>query len=37
MNPYQIDAWRMLMSLDMDKGEFDQAIAHGGGVTLCGQ
>ncbi|MNX67331.1 Beta-barrel assembly-enhancing protease [compost metagenome] len=30
MNPYQIDAWRMLMSLDMDKGEFDQAIAHGG-------
>lgn len=29
MNPYQIDAWRMLMSLDMDKGEFDQAIAHG--------
>lgn len=30
VNPYQIDAWRMLMSLDMDKGEFDQAIAHGG-------
>jgi len=29
VNPYQIDAWRMLMSLDMDKGEFDQAIAHG--------
>ncbi len=29
INPYQVDAWRMLMSLDMDQSDYDQAIIHG--------
>lgn len=30
INPYQIDAWRMLMNVDLSMEQYDQAIAHGG-------
>ncbi|MFD2906488.1 tetratricopeptide repeat protein [Sphingobacterium anhuiense] len=30
INPYQIDAWRMLMNVDLALEQYDQAIEHGG-------
>ncbi|AIM38519.1 hypothetical protein KO02_18830 [Sphingobacterium sp. ML3W] len=30
INPYQIDAWRMLISVDLALEQYDQAIQHGG-------
>lgn len=30
INPYQIDAWRMLINVDLAMEQYDQAIAHGG-------
>lgn len=30
INPYQIDAWRMLMNVDLAMEQYDQAIEHGG-------
>lgn len=30
INPYQIDAWRMLINVDLAMEQYDQAIEHGG-------